>query len=239
MEHELRTLTARLLAERALPRTDALVRRALVDEGFRQDLDHRLGAVGLQLVDNPYAAHVGLALTPDVHEPVFGAGREYAASNLGLKRDEIALLVILWSLIVLPKRERQVSRRDLEDDGQEDLFGSNKPMPQGEAVSPGLSEASLLADFAGQLGGRTKVKSFMLPRLFRLGFIDRRAGMIHEGPLLDVLLDYRVLADRIIHGALAEVLAKAGRSVPRASAFDEEPEEEDFPPETIEPGEEP
>lgn len=225
MEHELRTLTARLLAERALPRTDALVRRALVDEGFRQDLDHRLSAVGLQLVDNPYAAHVGLALTPDVHEPVFGAGREYAASNLGLKRDEIALLVILWSLIVLPKRERQVSRRDLEDDGQEDLFGSNKPMPQGETVSPGLSEASLLADFAGQLGGRTKVKSFMLPRLHRLGFIDRRAGMIHEGPLLDVLLDYRVLADRIIHGALADVLAKAGHELPRGSAFEDEPED--------------
>ncbi len=237
MEHELRTLTARLLAERALPRTDALVRRALVDEGFRHDLDHRLFAVGLQLVDNPYAAHVGLALTTDVHEPVFGAGREYAASNLGLKRDEIALLVILWSLIILPKRERQVSRRDLEDDGQEDLFGSAKPLPQGESVSPGLSEASLLADFAGQLGGRTKLRSFMLPRLHRLGFIDRRAGMIHEGPLLDVLLDYRVLADRVIHGALADVLAQAGHTLPRASAFDEEPDAEDLPPEAMDAGE--
>lgn len=226
MEHELRTLTARLLAGKALPRTDALVRRALVDEGFRRDLDERLSAVGLQLVDNPYAAHVGLALTPDVHEPVFGAGREYAASNLGLNRDEVALLVILWSLIVLPKRERQVSRRDLEDDGQEDLFGSAKPLPQGESVSPGLSEASLLADFAGQLGGRTKVRSFMLPRLARMGFIDRRAGVIHEGPLLDVLLDYRTLAERVIHGTLSDVLAAAGRSLPRVSAFEEE--EEDF-----------
>ena len=237
MEHELRTLTARLLSGRALPRTDALVRRALVDEGFRQSLDHRLGAVGLQLVDNPYAAYVGLALTPDVHEPVFGAGREYAASNLGLKRDEIALLVILWSLIILPKRERQVNRRDLNDDGQEDMFSSIKPMPQGESVSPGLSEATLLADFAGQLGGRTRL-NIMLPRLARLGFIDRRAGTIHEGPLLDVLLDYRTLADRVIHGTLSDVLSKAGRSLPRVSAFDGEPEGEDFPPETIEPGEE-
>ncbi|MDD5297535.1 MAG: hypothetical protein PHU46_11545 [Rhodocyclaceae bacterium] len=222
MDHELRTLTARLIAARALPRTDPLVRRALVDEGFRQDLEHRLSAVGLQLLDNPYASHVAVALTPDVHEPVFGHGREYAASNLGLKRDEIALLVILWALIILPKRERQLTRHELEDEGQEDLFGAARPMPQGEAVSAPLSEASLIADFAGQLGGRHKLGQFMLPRLARLGFIERRSGMILEGPLLDILLDYRVLAERIIHGTLAEVLAKAGRSLPQSPALDNE-----------------
>lgn len=221
MEHELKTLTARLLANRWLPRSDRLVRRALVDESFRVELDHRLAAVGLQLQDNPYAGHVAAALAPDMMEPVFGARREYAASNVGLTRDEIALLVVIWALIVLPKRERQVTRRELADDGQGDMFGAEKPVAHGDTVSGGLSEASLIADFGAQLGGKTKVKNFMLGKLARLGFIERRNGILYEGPLLDVALDYRVLADRIIHGTLAEVLTRAGHPVPATNAFEQ------------------
>ena len=48
---------------------------------------------------------------------------------------------------------------------------------------------------------------------------ERRGGLIHEGPLLDVLLDYRVLADRIIYGTLGEVLARAGHPPPAGDAF--------------------
>ena len=220
MEHELKTLTARLLAQRWLPRNDKLVRRALVDETFRFELDRRLADVGLRLLDNPYAAHVGVALEPELAEPVFGAGREYAASNLGITRDEIALLVIIWALIVLPKRERQVTRRELVDDGQSDLFGgADKPVAHGETVSGALTEASLIADFGPRLGGRTKVRNFMLGKLARLGFIERRNGLITEGPLLDLALDYPVLADRIIHGTLGEVLATAGQALPETNAF--------------------
>ena len=220
MDHELKTLTARLLAQRWLPRNDKLVRRALVDETFRLELDRRLADVGLRLLDNPYAAHVGVALEAELAEPVFGAGREYAASNLGLTRDEIALLVIIWALIVLPKRERQVTRRELVDDGQTDLFGgADKPVAHGETVSGALTEASLIADFGPRLGGRTKVRNFMLGKLARLGFIERRNGLINEGPLLDLALDYRVLADRIIHGTLGEVLAAAGQALPESNAF--------------------
>lgn len=219
MEHELKTLTARLLAQRWLPRNDRLVRRALVDETFRLELDRRLADVGLRLLDNPYASHVGVALQAELAEPVFGAGREYAASNLGLGRDEIALLVIIWALIVLPKRERQVTRRELVDDGQTDLFGGDKPVAHGDTVSGALTEASLIADFGPRLGGRTKVRNFMLGKLARLGFIERRNGLITEGPLLDLALDYRVMADRIIHGTLGEVLAAAGHALPDTNAF--------------------
>ena len=129
-----------------------------------------------------------------MHEPVFGATREYAASNIGLTRDQIALLVIIWALIVLPKRERQVNRQKLADDGQDDLFGKDTPLTHGEAVAGSLSEASLLADFA-------------------------RGGLIFEGPLLDVLLDSRLLADRIIYGTLSEVLAQSGHPPPSRDAF--------------------
>lgn len=230
MEHELRTLTARLLAGRWLPRRDALVRRALVDETFRNELDRRLGEVGLRLLDNPYAAHVAVALQADMAEPVFGAGREYAASNMGLSCDEVALLVVIWSLIVLPKRERQVTRQELVNDGQGDMFGAEKPMQHGDAVSGGLSEASLIADFGPALGSKTKVRNFALGKLARLGFIERRNGIIAEGPLLDVALDYRLMADRVIHGTLAEVLSAAGHAVPEANAFevaDTLPDEDD------------
>lgn len=221
MEHELKTLTSRLLAHRWLPRGDRLVRRALVDESFRVELEQRLAAIGLQFQDNPYADHVAVALLPDMLEPVFGVRREYAASNAGLTRDEVALLVVIWALVVLPKRERQVTRRELADDGQGDMFGADKPVAHGETVSGALPEASLIADFGPLLGGKTKVKNFMLGKLARLGFIERRNGMLHEGPLLDVALDYRVLADRIIHGTLADVLTRAGHAVPKANAFEE------------------
>ncbi len=220
MEQDIKTLTARLLANRWLPRNDRLVRRALVDETFRVELDHRLAAVGLQLQDNPYAGHVAAALVPEMIEPVFGAKREYAASNVGLTRDEIALLVVMWSLIVLPKRERQVTRREVADDGQGDMFGTEKPVEHGETVSAGISEASLIADFGPLLGGRSRVKNFMLGKLARLGFIERRNGILAEGPLLDVALDYRVMADRIIHGTLAEVISRAGHPLPETNAFE-------------------
>lgn len=220
MEQDIKTLTARLLANRWLPRSDRLVRRALVDETFRVELDHRLAAVGLQLQDNPYAGHIATALTPEMYEPVFGAKREYAASNIGLTRDEIALLVVIWSLIILPKRERQVTRREVNDDGQGDMFGAEKPMEHGDTVSAGIAEASLIADFGALLGGRGRVRNFMLGKLARLGFIERRNGILFEGPLLDVALDYRMLADRIIHGTLAEVISRAGHPMPETNAFE-------------------
>ena len=59
-----------------------------------------------------------------------------------------------------------------------------------------------------------------LGKLARLGFIERRGGQVLEGPLLDVLLDYRILADRVIHGTLADVLAEAGHRLPAANAFE-------------------
>ena len=223
MDSDVSALSARLLAHRWLPRTDAQVRRALVDESFRADLEARLAQVGLQLLDNPFAAHVAIGLKEDVLDGVFG-GRDYQASTMGLTRDEIALVIVIWALIILPKRERQLGRRALDDDGQNDMFGQDKPIIHGEEVSAPISEASLLADFGGQLGGKTKMRNFALGKLARLGFIERRNGFIHEGPLLDVLLDYRTLADRIVNGTLADVLAQAGHALP---SYDEEAEEEE------------
>jgi hypothetical protein len=225
-EHELQTLAARLLAHRWLSRGDTQVRRALVDEAFRQELDARLAACGLTLLDNPYAAHVAVGLRTEAMDAAFGAGGdEYAASNLGLSTNEVGLLIVLWALIILPKRERQRARREVDDGGQADMFGGEAPLEHGERVSAGISEAALLADFGGRLGGKMKT-DMALRRLRRLGFIERRNSMIFEGPLLDLLLDYSTLATRIIEGALAELLSPAPQPGDAAVEIPEAEEED-------------
>jgi hypothetical protein len=61
--------------------------------------------------------------------------------------------------------------------------------------------------------------------LARLGFIQRRNKMIFEGPLLDLALDYGILAPRVLGGALEELLAQ--RTATRtASAVDDDSERE-------------
>ncbi|AXE34705.1 hypothetical protein [Chromobacterium phragmitis] len=207
MEHEIKTLTARLLAHRVVPRADALAKKALLDDIFRAELDKSLAAVGLRLVENPYAEHIAAALLPEMTEPVFGSGDAWLNNNLGLPRDGVALLVILWALIILPKRERQIARVEAGKESQSDMFGAQKPLETGETVSTGLSEDALYADFGKALGGRTRFNA-NLGRLVNLGFVVRRNRWLDEGPMLDLMIDYAQLAPRIIEGALADVLLR-------------------------------
>lgn len=199
-------LVARLLAHRAIARDDALARRALSDDVFRADLDARLAAVGLTLLENPYADHLAVGLRREVEDAVFGGMANWLSNNLGLPRDGIALLVVLWALLILPKRERQIGRQSLSDLPQGDMFGGEKPLPRGEEVAAGLPEVTLVAEFGARLGGKTRI-NFNLGVLARAGFIDRRNKLVHEGPLLDLAFDYQTMAPRIIEGALAELLA--------------------------------
>jgi hypothetical protein len=207
MDIELKTLTSRLLAHRVVSRADPLARRALVDDIFRNELDRRLAEVGLRLVENPYAEYIAVALLPQMTEPVFGSGDAWVNNNLGLPRDGVALLVILWALIILPKRERQIARVNAGREGQSDMFGTQKPLETGETVSTGVSEDALYADFGKALGGRTRFTA-NLGRLANLGFVIRRNRMLSEGPMLDLMIDYTQLAPRIIEGALGDVLGR-------------------------------
>lgn len=199
-------LIAELLARRYLPRTHSRVKRVLVDEELFAQIEQRLTQAGLRWVDNIYADHVSLALLPAVQSSVLGDGGLNANNNLDLSRDAVALLVVVWALIVLPKRERQTSRVDA-DIPQNEMFGSTKPIPPAMSVSPVLSYKALLEDYGNQLGKKTRLDT-NLKLLERHGFILRRQDEIAEGPLLDVLLDYELMAPRILNGALAEVLAR-------------------------------
>jgi len=196
---------ARLLAQRWLPKSDAEVRRLLIDESFRQDIEHRLAAVGLRLLDNPFAAHVAVGLAASAENAVFGRGDAWLSNNTGLNRDGVALLVLLWALIILPKRERQLSRETTTDEGQTDLFANKQATPLRGDAARGIPENVLLEDYGRLLGGKARLQ-FLLPVLSRLGFIERRNKVLHEGPLLDLAFDYAELAPRILDGALADVL---------------------------------
>lgn len=195
-------LIARLLAHRVLPRKDQEVLRMLTDGGLRGEIESRLAACGLRLLDHPYADHVAVALARDAENPVFEADAEWLSSNIGLPRDAVALLVLLWALIILPKRERQLANVDAE--GQGEMFGRVARKAVAE-VSVGIAEATLFEDYGKVLGGKGRV-NINIGTLSRLGFIEKRNKAIHEGPLLDLAFDYAEMAPRILQGTLAAVL---------------------------------
>jgi len=217
MSDDAQILIARLMAHQTLLRKDKLVSLALSDELFRQEIDSRLAACGMKLVDNVYADHVTLALTRDVEPKVFGAREVWQNNNIGLARDGVAMLVVLWALIILPKRERQAAHQTVRED-QHDMFGAEKPLPSAEDTSIGVSYRALLADFGDKLGKKTRM-DMNLGLLARYGFIERRGDDIAEGPLLDLLMDTDVLKERIVNGALHDILRheRSIAAVPDAS----------------------
>jgi hypothetical protein len=220
MHDETATLVTRLLAQRWLPRDDVQARKALLDEAFREELDRRLESVGLELREHPYAAYIGLAVARKSERAVFGGSDSWISNTLQLDRDGVALLVVIWALIVLPKRQRQVERQDVEAAAsQSQMFAEQKPIPRDPTVSPVIAERTLLADFGEKLGGKTRV-GFNLGTLNRLGFIIRRKGEVAEGPLLDLAFDYERTARRILDGALGDLLAEAAARPPSARIDD-------------------
>lgn len=211
MNDDAQILIARLLTHQTLRRDDKLVKRVLSDEQFRAEVDKRLLESGMKLLDNVYADHVTLALHRAVEPKIFGARDIWQNNNFGLTRDGVALLVVLWAQIILPKRERQETHQHKEDD-QTDFFGKEKPLPRAEDTSIGISYTALLADFGDKLGKKTRM-DMNLGVLSKLGFIERRGDLILEGPLLDLMMDTDMLKERIINGALADVFRTSNLQV--------------------------
>jgi len=206
MNNEAQALIVRLLTRPYIPRTDKTARKALTDELFREEIDQKLKECGLQLLENPYSKYISVALRKESESTAFESEGGWASNNMGLPRDAQALLVIIWCKIILPKRERQVHRMEKDDGGQIDAFADEKVIPHGDQVSEAIIEASIYSDFGKLLGGKTRIRNFLLPPLKKHGFIEMRNGIITEGPLLDLALDYAEIAPRIRDGALGEIL---------------------------------
>ena len=203
MNDDAQILIARLLTHQTLRREDSLAKRVLSDELFRTEVDSRLLACGLKILDNVYADHITLALARAVEPRIFGAKDVWQNNNFGLTRDGVALLVVLWAQIILPKRERQEAHQKAEQD-QADMFGKEKPLPRADETSIGISYKALFADFGDKLGKKTRM-DMNLGILARLGFIERNLDTISEGPLLDLMMDTDTLKERIINGALSDI----------------------------------
>jgi hypothetical protein len=196
-----RVLVCRLLAHQTLPRTDGLVRRLFVDAAYREGVESALRQVGLELAENVYASYIAVRVVRELETPVFEDGKgSYWSNNIGLSGGGMALLTILWSLLILPKRQRQ---QQSEGD-----VGENAPQPAVRAADSEVmvERKTLEADFGHLFGSQIRFHGY-ISELKRRGFIHERRGKITEGPLLDVLIDYSTLAPRIIEGALSRVLA--------------------------------
>jgi len=218
MNDDAQILIARLLTHQTLRRDDKMVKRALSDEQFRGEVDKRLLESGLKLLDNVYADHVTIALHRNVEPKIFGAKDIWQNNNFGLTRDGVALLVVLWAQIILPKRERQETHTTVVDD-QTDMFDKDAPIPRAEDTSIGISYTALLSDFGDKLGKKTRM-DMNLGVLSKLGFIERRGDVILEGPLLDLMMDTDLLKERIINGALSDVFKRAPLAAVRRTASD-------------------
>jgi len=185
-------ICARLLREGSVPRG------ALPDLDFpevRHEVERRLQGVGLVLATSVYSEHVGIRLAPEVTaDTAFDA-----ASNLGLRSDACALLVILWARLVLQKRTAAETR---EVPGQSALF-TREQAAAARGFRPRVRLEALVREFRPVLGGRSRIQS-LVTQLRRLGFLAGHGEQVEAGPLLELAID----GERMVAFLRREVLAK-------------------------------
>jgi len=172
----------------------------VVDEDLRREVETRLKAVGLQLVDNFYSKYFAVRLADEIERD---ASLSWA-TNFGLEKPAVALLVVLWAKLVFPKRVAQERRE--QPGNVRALFPAAEPVPD---VQLSTSESTLRAELGRKCGG-AKLQVY-LGQLRRLGFIEySRFDHIVEGPLLDLLVDGQAMAIKLKNSALWDVLGRRG-----------------------------
>jgi uncharacterized membrane protein len=190
--NEATRICARLLREGSVPRA------ALPDLDFpevRHEVERRLQGVGLVLATSVYSEHVGIRLAPEITaDSAFDA-----ATNLGLRSDACALLVILWARLVLQKRTAAETR---EVPGQSALF-TREQAAAARSYRPRVRLEALVREFRPVLGGRSRMQS-LVTQLRRLGFLAGYGEQIEAGPLLELAID----GERMVAFLRREVLAK-------------------------------
>ncbi|WP_372369898.1 hypothetical protein [Candidatus Uabimicrobium sp. HlEnr_7] len=202
----------------------------------------RLQDVGMELVMNSYSDFYAVKLTCDSQDTI------EESNNISLKSNEVAMLVILWSKLILPKRtqaqkaldeaiaKKAAAKEQLENKEeneevttvQQDFFEKQKPRKKKKKdpnrIYVELSE--LYAEFGKQFGSKTSFKS-TVSRLSNLKFIHMHNEIITEGVFLDLLIDGQQMGNEIKKSALAYKLAGVTDEVEEWEE-DEELEEEEF-----------
>jgi hypothetical protein len=198
-------ICARLLREGSVPRG------ALPDLDFpevRHEVERRLQGVGLVLATSVYSQHVGIRLAPEVTaDTAFDA-----ASNLGLRSDACALLVILWARLVLQKRTATETR---EVPGQSALF-THEQAAVAREFRPRVRLEALVREFRPVLGGRSRIQS-LVTQLRRLGFLAGHGEQVEAGPLLELAIDGERMVAFLRREVLAKLLAEREKPVEPAA----------------------
>jgi hypothetical protein len=160
--------------------------------------------VGLTLATSAYSEHVGLRLTPEI------AGDQAfdSASNLGLKADHCALLVVLWARLVLQKRTARDTR---ETPGQAQLLPEDQ-LEAARSYRPQIRFETLVREFGPSIGSREHLHR-LVSTLRRLRFLAGRGEIIEAGPLLELGIDGEKMTAFIRRRVLADLLEKESSAV--------------------------
>lgn len=194
--NEAALVCARLLREGTVTRAEM---PALDHPDVRHEVEQRLEAVGLVLATSAYSEYVGIRLSPDVAaDSAFDA-----PSNLGLRADACALLVILWARLVLQKRTATDTR---QVPGQVSLLPGDQAAAA-RTFAPQVRVETLFREFGHTLGSRTHIKG-LVSQLRRLGFLAGHGEIIEAGPLLELGIDGERMVAFIRRKVLAELLAR-------------------------------
>lgn len=200
-------IAARLVREGAISREEE---PALDDPAVRADVERRLGEVGLVLASSAYSDFVAARLGDEA-----AAGFD-ASNNLGLHADQLALLVILWARLALPKRTASQSR---ELPGQSTLAATDRR----EAVRefrPHVRLEAIVREFGEVIGARTRIEGHV-KRLRRLGFLGGRGEIVEAGPMLELALDGEKMT-RFIRSTVVESVLSRGDEISATAAGPDE-----------------
>jgi hypothetical protein len=194
--NEAALVCARLLREGTVPREELA---ALDHPDIRHEVERRLEAVGLVLATSAYSEHVGVRLSTEIAaDTAFDA-----ASNLGLRADACALLVILWARLVLQKRTAADTR---QVPGQASLL-PDEQAAAARGFTPQVRLETLFREFGDTLGSRTHIKG-LVSQLRRLGFLGGLGEVIEAGPLLELGIDGERMIAFIRRKVLTELLTR-------------------------------
>lgn len=198
-------ICAHLLIHRWLPKRST--RDLLIDDRLRASVERRLDGVGLQLIDSYTSSYFAVRLKPSIESDV----RFDWATNARLPRGAVALLVILWTRLVLPRRvaSDEARRRRLEDpDGE--------PQAKERLPTPMVARSALYAEFGHRFGKIAFAR--YVSQLKSNGFLlENRQGQLREGPLLDVLVDGVTMARKLRDSVLWDLMERDGDAAPEAA----------------------
>ncbi|HNZ67013.1 MAG: hypothetical protein KBC30_11180 [Planctomycetes bacterium] len=182
------------------------------DDELMNDVQKRLQSTGTELITTTNSPYYAVRFLPEVQEELENS------NNLGMRNNEIAMLVILWSKLILPKRitsESQMNtqlenlQKKIQSSSEQKSFEEieQKNIPNAEDEEKIFVKISeLWVEFGEHFGTKTSFRA-TLTRLSNLQFIRIHNEIVTEGIFLDLLINSQTMAQEIKHSALAYKLA--------------------------------